>query len=155
MNRRAPQLAPSPPTKAPPTEPSPLQSLLHHQVRRTPPRRSRGACRLADQQASPGPRSNAMPTGPIALLSLIGFSVGPIAMPEPTDSTAPGSYRGTSHHSSDRPQRTPWRTIRLRSTTNMNMQTCLRNTCRRLLRSRRVGAVSAMLVYAGTVGAVR
>src|ERR1700683_3636383 len=36
-NRRAPQLAPSRPREAPPTEPSPPQSLLQHQVRRTPP----------------------------------------------------------------------------------------------------------------------
>src|SRR5581483_2114424 len=38
-------------------------------VRHTPPRRSRGACRLADQQASLGPRPNAMP----ALLHLSSY----------------------------------------------------------------------------------
>jgi hypothetical protein len=60
-NRRVPQLAPLRPREALPTEPSPLQSLPQHQVRRTPPRRSRSASRLADHQVSPGPRSNAMP----------------------------------------------------------------------------------------------
>ena len=61
-SRRAHQLAPSRPTKVPPTELSLLQSLRQHQARRTPSRRSRGGNRQADQQASLGPWSNAMPS---------------------------------------------------------------------------------------------
>jgi hypothetical protein len=47
-SRRAHQLAPSRPTRAPPTELGPLQSLRQHQARRTLPRRSRGGNWQAD-----------------------------------------------------------------------------------------------------------